>query len=87
MKTFICLLLLAGIALSQDYFLDDINFSRVVCLNDSLGRQVQIGGRDTSVVLKGVVWIVLMNSSFQVRFKNKREAIFPIPPFKRAFVQ
>lgn len=86
MKTLTCLLLLITVSLGQERFLDSINYARIVCLNDSTGRQVQIAGKDTSVVLKDVVKIVLMNSALYVRFKDKHEVIFPNPPFKRAIV-
>lgn len=86
MKTILCLLILTTVALGQEHFLDNINFARLTCLNDSTGHPVQIVGKDTSVVLKGVVKIVLMNSALYVRCKDKRELVFPIPPFKRAIV-
>ena len=77
MKTAFWIFVLAGFVSAFD-----LDYTKLVCLSDSSGRTVTIGGKDTSAItMTDVIQVVFKNQKYTILFKSGKEIILTNPPF------
>lgn len=81
-RTFIACLLFLGVTDAPSASMDDVDFTSVVCLNDTSGRVVKFYTPDTSLTVGDVVKVVLKTGGYEVTTKKGQVRFFIKPPFR-----